>query len=70
MMDFGTLFRSYHMAKYERTTPEGDTEFSDGQDWFSDHNLCHHCEEQRRAAGLPFRWADEQYSFGVYAGRY
>ena len=32
--------------------------------------VCHHCEEQRKAANkLPIE-AEERYSFGIYAGKY
>ena len=44
--------------------------FSDGQHTFSERNLCQHCREKHEADKTPFKWADEQYSFGVYAGRY
>ena len=45
-------------------------EFFDGFGWFSERNLCHQCRGERESAPLPFRWADEHYSFGIYAGRY
>lgn len=55
---------------YERVNEHGDTEYSDGQYWFGERNVCRHCFDERQAKGLPFRFADEQYSFGCYAGRY
>ena len=59
---------------YKRKTghdaPYLDTEYSDGQYWMSERDVCHHCMEKREADGKPFRWADERLSFGVYAGRY
>lgn len=58
------------MNQFTRATPEGDTEYNDGDTWFSERHVCHHCQEEREARGLPYRWADEYYSFGVYAGRY
>ena len=45
-------------------------EFFDGFGWFSERNLCHQCRAERESDDLPFRWAAEQYSFGIYAGRY
>lgn len=44
--------------------------FSDGVSHFSERHLCQHCRESREAAKKPFRWADERYSFGYYAGKY
>ncbi len=35
-----------------------------------ERNVCQHCIEERAARGLLPRWADQQYSFGYYAGRY
>ena len=32
-------------------------------------NICHHCVEEREAAGRTFRYAEERYSFGCYAGK-
>jgi len=46
------------------------SEYFDGEHWISERDVCHRCEEQQEAAGKPYRWADERYSFGVYAGRY
>lgn len=43
---------------------------SDGEYWMPTKNTCQHCFEELQAQGKPFRWAEEQYSFGVYAGRY
>ncbi len=57
------------MTSYKRETDAG-TEYSDGQTWFPERNVCHHCEDEREATGKPFRWADERHSFGIYAGRY
>jgi len=57
------------MNAYTRETTSG-TEFSDGEYWFDERHVCQHCRDEREAAGLPYRWADEQYSFGCYAGRY
>lgn len=56
--------------QFQRTNDNGDTEYSDGACWFSERNCCQHCLEDREAAGKPFKWAEEQYSFGIYAGRY
>ena len=47
-----------------------DNTFSDGIHTFSERNLCQHCREECEANGKPYRFADEQYSFGYYAGRY
>jgi hypothetical protein len=44
--------------------------FSDGVHTLDERNVCHHCQEQCAAENKPFQWADEQYSFGYYAGRY
>ena len=55
---------------YEHTDADGERWFSDGENWFADRNCCHHCEDERRAQGQPFRWADPRTSFGAYAGRY
>jgi len=57
------------MTTYKRETEHG-TEYSDGETWFDERHVCHHCQDEREAAGKPFRWAEEQYSFGCYAGRY
>ena len=54
---------------YKRETDCG-TEYSDGDTWFDERYVCHHCLDEREAQGLPYRWADDQYSFGCYAGRY
>jgi len=45
-------------------------EFSDGQIWFDERWLCNRCRDSRELAREPFAFADERYSFGVYAGRY
>jgi hypothetical protein len=55
--------------KYKQENLEG-TAYSDGQYWFGERDVCRHCSDEREAAGLPYRFADEQFSFGVYAGRY
>lgn len=57
------------MNPHRRETIHG-TEYSDGECWFDERHVCHHCQDEREALGKPFRWADEQYSFGIYAGRY
>ena len=54
---------------FKRETAAG-TEYSDGSLWFDERNCCHHCQEQREAEGRPFAWAEERYSFGIYAGRW
>ena len=48
----------------------GETLYHDGECWMSARNTCQHCLEERAAVSMPFRWADERYSFGVYAGRW
>jgi hypothetical protein len=58
------------MTPYKRTDTNGNTEYSDGDYWFDERYVCHHCSEEREEAGLPFRWAEERNSFGCYAGRY
>jgi len=58
------------MNPYRRTNEHGLDECSDGTCWFSERYVCQHCAEDREAAGLPYRFADDQYSFGCYAGRY
>ena len=45
-------------------------EFYDGTCWMNARDTCQHCREERESAGLPYRWADERHSFGIYAGRY
>jgi len=55
--------------QHKRETDHG-TEYSDGMFWFKERLLCQHCADERKAARLPYRWANEQYSFGIYAGRY
>jgi hypothetical protein len=64
---------TYHNL-WKRVIDEGGprerTEYSDGSVWFDEKNVCRHCLEQREVESRPYRWADEQYSFGVYAGRY
>ena len=57
------------MAKYKRTTKNG-IEYSDGEYWFDEPNVCRHCMDQREADGEPYRWAQLRTSFGIYAGRY
>ena len=39
-------------------------------DWAIERNICQHCRDELEAARKPYRWAEEQYSFGIYAGRY
>lgn len=47
------------------------TEFLDDTGcWIAERHVCRHCRDEREAADKPVRWANEQYSFGVYAGRY
>ena len=33
-------------------------------------DVCHHCEELRKAVGQLPKEAEERYSFGIYAGKY
>ncbi len=48
-----------------------DTEFlSEEGYWIDERNVCQHCLDERKAQDKPAMWADQQYSFGVYAGRY
>ena len=55
------------MSKYN---PDPDT-FIDAQGIsFSERYVCNHCRQECEAEDKPFRWADPQYSFGCYAGRY
>lgn len=56
-------------ATNKRETSRG-CEYYDGDYWISERDTCHHCADEREAAGKPYRWADEQYSMGCYAGRY
>lgn len=44
--------------------------FSDGESWFDERHVCNRCRDVCKAEGKPYQWADEQYSFGHYAGRY
>lgn len=44
--------------------------FSDGVNTFDERDLCQHCREACEKDGKPFQWADPQYSFGYYAGKY
>ena len=44
--------------------------FSDGVHTFSIRNLCQHCRVVHEMNDTPFQFADEQYSFGYYAGKY
>ena len=55
---------------FKRTNEFGGEEFSDGECWFDERNVCNHCREQCEADGRPYRWADERNSFGCYAARY
>ena len=54
---------------YKRETPHG-TEYSAWRMDLTQRHVCRHCLDEREATGKPFAWADEQYSFGCYAGRY
>jgi hypothetical protein len=58
------------MNPFTRTNDRGDTEYTDGDTWFDERQVCQHCRDEREATGKPYRWADERYSFGCYAGRY
>ena len=55
---------------YLRASENGNIEFSDGQYWMNERDVCQHCRDQREAESKPYRWADERYSFNCYAGRY
>ena len=55
---------------HTRKTAQGDTEYFDGTYWMADRDTCHHCEEECEANNKPYAWADQQFSFGVYAGIY
>lgn len=44
--------------------------FSDGELKFSERDCCRHCRDEAEAGDKPFAFAEERYSFGVYAGRY
>lgn len=44
--------------------------FSDGDFYFSERHVCNRCRDRAERDGTPFAFADERYSFGVYAGRY
>ena len=57
------------MSDFKRDGKNG-PEYNDGEAWFDERYVCRHCLEQCEAAGKPYRWADEQFSFGCYAGRY
>ena len=35
-----------------------------------DRNCCGHCREQCEAEDRDYEFAEERYSFGIYAGRY
>ena len=48
----------------------GEILYSDGEFWMTERDTCRHCMEEREAENKPYRYAEEQYSFGVYAGRY
>ena len=55
---------------HKRTDENGLDWYSDGTYEMSHRDTCHHCSEERESQGKPFRFGDEQYSFGIYAGRY
>lgn len=57
------------MPAYKREI-NGREEFSDGEFWFDERNVCRHCAAKREASGAPYQWADTMTSFGAYAGRY
>lgn len=38
--------------------------------WCHKRNVCQYCFEQRKAENKEPKWANQQYSFGIYAGRY
>jgi len=44
--------------------------FSDGEYKFDVRDLCQHCREQHEQDQTPFKFADKQFSFGTYAGKY
>lgn len=44
--------------------------YSDGDCWFGERDVCHSCQEQHEADGTPFAFAEVRTSLGIYAGRY
>ena len=64
------MLDEYPDSEFIQEGLNGFPEFSDGGCWFDGRNCCHHCVHERLGEGKPARWADEQYSMGVYAGRY
>lgn len=49
---------------------DGRTEYFDGEGWILASQICSHCFEHAMDNDEFFAWADERYSFGVYAGKY
>jgi hypothetical protein len=59
------------MTTNTRINSHDETEYLDVDGyWLSERDVCRHCQEEREAAGKPFRYAEERTSFGCYAGRY
>lgn len=54
----------------QRLNRWGNVEYFDGECWFDERYVCNCCRDEREANGKPYRFADEQYSLGIYAGRY
>lgn len=57
------------MSKFKRVV-NGDIEYSDGEYWMGEREVCSHCKEEREAEDKPFRMNEGRDSFGAYAGKY
>lgn len=57
-------------ATYMKESPAGLRYLCTGGYWADEREVCHHCEEQCAADGVPYRESEERNSFGCYAGRY
>ncbi|MDB4778237.1 hypothetical protein OAG68_02150 [bacterium] len=55
---------------FQRENEHSEIEFSDGEFWMNERDVCQHCRDEREASSKPFRWAEQRHSFGCYAGRY
>ena len=56
------------MAKTTRENPDTkQTEYWDGEYWIDERWVCNRCIERE---DINYRFADERYSFGYYAGKY
>lgn len=45
-------------------------EFTDGEFWYDERDVCQHCLYERLTDGNPPNECEERDSMGVYAGRY